>query len=120
MGSFPEMYNDIQRWPGFQIGVDHKGSSLFSEPYASLCTDAPSPQKISGIFSEGEGVSVHRPEKSNIMQIDSFAAGLPCMLLIYCDSKEKRDSSQSEIRRARLCFHQLRRGILDLLKTAKP
>ena len=75
MGSFPEMYNDIQRQPGFQIGVDRKGSSLFSEPCASLCTDAPSPKKISGIFSEGRGCLHTGQRNSNIMQINGFAAG---------------------------------------------
>ena len=120
VGSFPEMYNDIQRQPGFQIGVDRKGSSLFSEPCASLCTDAPSPKKISGIFSEGRGCLHTGQRNSNIMQINGFAAGPPCVLSIYCDSKEKRDCSQSKIRAARLRFCQLRRGILDLPKTAKP
>ena len=120
MGSFPEMYNDIQHWPGFQIGVDFKGSSLFSEPCASLCTDAPSPQKISGIFSERRGCLHTGQRNSNIMQINAFTAGPPCMLSIYCDSKEKIDCSQSKIRAARLRFRQLGRGILDLLKTAKP
>ena len=72
MGSFPEMYNDIQRRPRFQIGVDRKGSSLFSELCASLCTDAPSPKKISGIFLRGGGVCTQARETVTVCKLTAL------------------------------------------------
>ena len=66
MGSFPEMYNDIQRQPGFQIGVDRKGSSLFSEPCASLCTDK---KKYRGFFLRGGGVCTQARETVTLCKL---------------------------------------------------